>query len=131
MEKHFNAAWDGRTDVAMEAGRFDVGAQTRAWVRLTVVPDPLGALRVDVGATQAKGRYRYTGVLFVDCWTPGSDRGTGEALGLADEVCGVFRQPPPAGVRFLAGNARPLGAEGNWTRVQVTVPYEWDAIYQE
>jgi hypothetical protein len=96
-----------------------------------MVPDPLGAIRVDVGATPARGRYRHTGVLFVDCWTPGADQGSGEALGLGDEVCGVFRRQPPAGVRFEAGNARSLGAEGNWFRVQVTVHYEWDAIFDE
>lgn len=131
MEGHFAGAWEDRTAVVYEGGSFDVGARQDEWVRVTVVPDPLGAVRSDIGTPAARGRYRHSGILFVECWTPGVDVGAGAVLRLADEVCRVFRQAPPAGVRFRAANARTLQPEGRWMRAQVTVPYEWDAIYEE
>ena len=122
----FNTGWGTTTPIVYEN---EPDANT-AFVAVNVRPDT--AEEIEIG-TVAGGHARHPGLIFVRVYIP-PDRGTAEALTLADQAADIFRRQRSSftdgRILYRTPTITPIGlTEENYFQVNVVIPYVRDSFH--
>lgn len=94
-----------------------------AWLRITILPDD--SVKADIGS--GNDRFRTTGMVFVDIFTP-LNIGDKRALEIADTVSDHFRARTVSGVRYRTPKLMNMNRLEDWHHKQVSIPFYADAF---
>ena len=95
------------------------------WCSLAVKPGDTKQVSMGDGSSR---RFRTAGVVMVGIMLK-PDRGSGEALSLADDIAGYLRNWKSGNLRLRAPTVQDLGLSGGWYQVNVIVPYQSDHFF--
>lgn len=90
------------------------------WCRFTV-------LHGEGRHAAVNGLYRNSGIVIVQIFTP-IETGDALALGIADDVAGIFRGWRSGALLFGAPSLQRVGPDGGWYQLNVSIPYSSDQI---
>ena len=88
------------------------------------------AFQASIGAPSSR-LYRHTGVIQAHVFTP-VNKGSKDSLQYADSIAAIFRGQTFGGVLCFApriGSGAPADDDGNWWRVTVTIPFQFDKVF--
>jgi hypothetical protein len=94
-----------------------------AWARISVIGGE--AFQASLGGGAAV-LWRHPGLVAVQIFTP-ADGGANTALAIADDVATALRGVTTSGVVLKAASIQPVGRDGAFYQVNVTVPFRFDA----
>lgn len=125
----FNAGWGSTTPIVYENEKYVPQANT-PFVNVNIRPD--NASQIELGGLPGS-HHRHPGLIFVTVYGP-PDRGTREALELADQAADIFRKQRSTytngRILYRTPTITPLGlTEEQYFQVNVVIPYVRDSYH--